>query len=124
MCIRDRYKIGPLFTPPVVSKAGGPFGTIISPGAQGGTNWPGGAYDPETHKVYVFSETVTGILGLVPPPDTKVSDMDYIQGRVGQGFRVVTPMGAAPARGGRGGRGGPDAPAFNPAGEGGGRGLS
>ena len=108
-----QYKIGPLFTPPVVSKAGGPLGTIISPGAQGGTNWPGGAYDPETHLLYVFSETVTGILGLLSPNDPKISDEDYIQGRAGQGFRVVLPMGAA-----RAGLGG------NPAFEGGGRGLS
>ena len=49
MKLVSQYKIGPLFTPPVVSKAEGPLGTIISPGAQGGTNWPGGAYDPETH---------------------------------------------------------------------------
>src|SRR5260370_11541890 len=34
----SRYKMGPLFTPPVVSKAEGPLGTLISPGAQAGTN--------------------------------------------------------------------------------------
>ena len=43
MKLVSQYKIGPLFTPPVVSQAAGPLGTVISPGAQGGTNWPGGA---------------------------------------------------------------------------------
>jgi len=120
----SQYKIGPLFTPPVVSKAEGPLGTIVSPGAQGGTNWPGGAYDPETHILYVFSETVTTVMSLLPPNDPKVSDMNYVQGRAGQGVRVVRPMGAAPERGGRGGPGSDSELAFNPAGEGGGRGLT
>ena len=43
-----RYKIGPLFTPPVVSKWDGPLGTLMLPSNTGGTNWPGGALDPET----------------------------------------------------------------------------
>src|SRR5207237_769426 len=42
----SRYQIGPLFTPPVVSKAEGPIATLILPSAGGGTNWPGGSYDP------------------------------------------------------------------------------
>jgi quinoprotein glucose dehydrogenase len=114
----SKYKMGPLFTPPVVSKADGPLATLISPGAQGGTNWPGGAYDPETHKLYVFSETVTGALGLLPPNDPKISDMNYVQGRAGQALRAGAPMGAAVAGGGRAGRGGAGD------GEGGGRGLT
>lgn len=41
-----RLRIGPIFTPAVVSKAEGPLYAFRS---SGGTNWPGGAYDPETH---------------------------------------------------------------------------
>src|SRR5690242_14439721 len=48
----SKYKIGPIFTPPVVSKVEGPLGTLIAPGVLGGTNWPGGAFDPETHLLY------------------------------------------------------------------------
>ena len=66
MKLVSKYRIGPLFTPPSVSKADGPLGTIVSPGATGGTNWPGGSYDPETHTVYVFSQTAIAVLGLVP----------------------------------------------------------
>ena len=41
--IVSRYKIGPLFTPPVVSRWEGPLGTIMLPSTGGGANWPGGA---------------------------------------------------------------------------------
>ena len=63
-----------------MSKLEGPLATLVSPGSQGGTNWPGGSYDPETHIVYVFSQSAIAPLGLVPPPRSEVSDMNYIQG--------------------------------------------
>lgn len=94
----SRYKIGPLFTPPVVSRVEGPLGTIIAPATGGGTNWPGGAYDPATNTVYVFSQRSTGVLGLVPPGDPAISDMNYIRGVAGtpvQGGRAVGMRGAA-----------------------------
>jgi quinoprotein glucose dehydrogenase len=104
----SKYKIGPLFTPAVVSNPDGPLAAITSPGSLGGTNWPGGSYDPETHILYVFSQTATATLGLVKPDPTK-SDMNYVQG-------IARPAGAArggregggrgPAAAGRGGRGG------------------
>jgi quinoprotein glucose dehydrogenase len=92
----SKYKIGPIFTPPVVSKADGPLATLVSPGAQGGTNWPGGSYDPETHTVYVFSQSAIAVLGLIPPGDPKVSDMDYINGMAGVAPRPRRAMGAPP----------------------------
>ena len=63
----SQYKLGPVFTPPVVSNAKGPIATLIIGYPFGGTNWPGGSYDPETRILYVFSEGSVGILGLVPP---------------------------------------------------------
>jgi len=84
--IKD-YKLGPLFTPPIVSKAEGPLAVLLSPGNQGGTNWPGGAYDPETHLLYVFAQTTVQANSLVPPGDPKISDMRYISGRAGQPIR-------------------------------------
>jgi quinoprotein glucose dehydrogenase len=99
----SHYKIGPLFTPPVVSKIDGPLGTIHQPGSTGGSNWPGGSYDPETHMVYVYSKTDPTVLGLIPSPGPEISDMMYIQGRAGVAPRPGTnAMGAAPAAG-RGG---------------------
>jgi quinoprotein glucose dehydrogenase len=90
----SQYKMGPMFTPPVVSKTGGPLATLVAPGAQGGTNWPGGSLDPETNIAYIFSESVIAALGLVPPPPG-LSDMNYVQGVAGASLRVVRPMGAA-----------------------------
>ena len=73
----SKYKIGPLFTPPVVSKAGGPLGTLDIGCCQGGTNWAGGSYDPQTHFLYVYGKSELASLGLVPPAG----------GRVGYEFR-------------------------------------
>ncbi len=81
----SKYKLGPLFTPPVVSKAEGPLATIELP--SDGSNWPGGSYDPETHTLYVFSATLPRLLGLVPNHDSKVSDLDYISGIAGSSGR-------------------------------------
>src|SRR6202140_3511935 len=61
----EKYRIGPLFTPPSVSEIDGPLASITSPGSTGGANWPGGSYDPETHTVYLFSQSAIAILGLV-----------------------------------------------------------
>ncbi len=93
----SQYRIGPLFTPPSVSKLGGPLATIVSPGALGGANWPGGSYDPDTHTLYVFSQSGIAALGLVPSPDASVSDMEYVEGRAGSVPRPGRPMGAPPA---------------------------
>jgi quinoprotein glucose dehydrogenase len=78
MKIVEKYKIGPLFTPPVVSKAGGPLATLDIGCCQGGTNWAGGSYDPQTHMLYVYGKTEMTALGLVPGGGK--SDMNYIKG--------------------------------------------
>jgi quinoprotein glucose dehydrogenase len=75
----SKYKLGSVFTPPVVSNPKGPVATLIIGYPFGGTNWPGGSYDPETHNLYVFSEASVGILGMVPP-DAGTSDMAYVVG--------------------------------------------
>jgi quinoprotein glucose dehydrogenase len=75
-----RYKIGPIFTPITVSQWGGPFATLMLPNATGGANWPGGAYDPETKRLYVYSKTDPSSLGLVPGEQSQ-SDMAWVNGR-------------------------------------------
>jgi quinoprotein glucose dehydrogenase len=90
----SKYKIGPIFTPPVVSKVDGPLSTLNR--AQAGTNWEGGSYDPEHHIVYVFSTGAIGSYGLVPPPSPSVSDMEYIQGDARNGARTTGGAGAGP----------------------------
>ena len=76
--IAARFKLGPLFTPPVVSTWDGPVGTLSIPPTTGGANWPGGAVDPDTNILYVFSNTAAGVYGLVHDPEA--SDMDFVWG--------------------------------------------
>ena len=92
--VASLYKIGPMFTAPVVSKAQGPLATLILPSATGGTNWPGGSYDPETHLLYTFSQTNVGALGLVPSPDSGFSEMEFVQGTATAGARRTGGAGA------------------------------
>jgi quinoprotein glucose dehydrogenase len=103
MKVIERYKVGPIFTPPVVSKLPGPLATLTSGFA---TNWPGGSYDPETHIAYIYSQSGASPLGLVPPPDG-MSDMNYIQGSALTGARRTGGSGSAAG----GGRTGEDTPA-------------
>jgi len=78
--IVSKYKLGPIFTPPVVSKVDGPIATLALATAGGGTNWSGGSYDPETHILYAPSQKVLSQLGLVPPSSPDQSDMNFIAG--------------------------------------------
>jgi quinoprotein glucose dehydrogenase len=75
----SRYKLGPIFTPPVVSRWEGPLATLMLPNATGGANWQGGAFDPETKMFYIFTNTAVTPLGLVKPDPAK-SDFDWVQG--------------------------------------------
>ena len=93
--LASRYKLGPVFTPPVVSKPEGPLGTLIVGYPNGGTNWAGGSFDPQTHIYYVFSQRVAGSLGLVPP-EAGESDVKYFVGTVhesGHAFHRLTVQG-------------------------------
>ncbi len=83
----SHYRMGPIFTPPTVSRLDGPLGTLIAPAQGGGTNWPGGSFDPETQVLYVSSNSSVGSLGLMPPYPGQ-SDMDYIQGNAVTGPRT------------------------------------
>jgi quinoprotein glucose dehydrogenase len=85
--LASKYKMGPVFTPPVVSKPGGPLGTLIVGYPNGGTDWAGGSFDPQSHIFYVFSQRVAGSLGLVPPGAGE-SDVKYFVGTVHESGHV------------------------------------
>jgi quinoprotein glucose dehydrogenase len=113
--LMSRYKMGPIFTPPPLSRAEGPIAGFRS---SGGTNWPGGAYDPETQFLYAPSYTSLVPVGLMPPPDKEFSDIRFVLGDARTGVRYITgpgenagadappPKPGAPATGGEGGGGG------------------
>jgi quinoprotein glucose dehydrogenase len=85
------FKTGPMFVPPVVSKQGGPLAALTIGTLNGGTNWPGAGYDPETHTAYLpASNASVAPIGLIEPPKTETfsSDIKYVSGRAGAPFRV------------------------------------
>jgi quinoprotein glucose dehydrogenase len=83
----EPFKNGPIFNPPVVSKIGGPVAGLTIGTTNGGTNWPGGGYDPETHTVYLPASNASIVpIGLIEPPEG-FSDIKYVLGRAGQPFR-------------------------------------
>ena len=99
-----RYKMGPLFTPPVVSSLDGPLGTLQLPSEVGGANWPGGSMDPEGNYLYIHSHANVFVNALVPG-NAAQTDMAYVAGQARAG-------GAGPRAGGAAARaGGPGAPA-------------
>jgi quinoprotein glucose dehydrogenase len=103
------YKIGPVFTPGTLSAENGPLATLALGTASGGTNWPGGSYDPETHTVYAYAcNACVGTIGLVPPPSKDFSDMNFVSGIAGRPVRMATGPGEgagadSPVTTGRGG---------------------
>jgi quinoprotein glucose dehydrogenase len=71
--ILSEYKIGPIYTPPITRGEGGKRGLLFIPN---GANWPGGALDPDTGVLYIYSHTLLRVLSMVNDP--KRSDMNYI----------------------------------------------
>ena len=87
--LTKKFKFGPIYTPPVLSRVEGPLALLTLATASGGTNWPGASYDPETHTVYASAcDACLTRLGLVPPPSKDISDMNYVHGFAGQPFRI------------------------------------
>ena len=111
--VAKRYKMGPLFTPPVVSSVDGPLGTLTLPSEVGGSNWPGGSFDPASNHLYIHSHANVYVNALVPANPAQ-SDMGYVGGQArgggagGDGARGAAPGpgGAAPGPGRAAGAGG------------------
>jgi quinoprotein glucose dehydrogenase len=81
------YKVGTSpFQPAILGDVKGLFGAI---GAGTATNWPGSAYDPETHTVFAQATyNAVASRSLVAPP-AGFSDIRYVQGIAGRSFREV-----------------------------------
>jgi quinoprotein glucose dehydrogenase len=86
------YKYGPMFTPATLATPDGTWGTLTLPNLTGGSNWPGGCYDPESQTVYVYSQTLADVMMEIPNSDTNRSEFDYVNVRSIQanrdGFRA------------------------------------
>jgi quinoprotein glucose dehydrogenase len=129
----ERYKWYPgvVYNPPIVGNVNGLLGAINMGNANGGTNWPGGGYDPDTHTVFAQAAMASIAAESVAPPPPGFSNLAYQAGVVGQPFRIreaagtgtyadipQRPAGRANVAGGRGQTSAPVAAA--PAGAGGG----
>lgn len=55
-----KFRLGGIYTPPSLE------GTVALPGVWGGANWGGGAFDPETGRLYVKTTRSASIFKMVP----------------------------------------------------------
>ena len=87
--ISKKYALAKLFDPLVLSKPEGPYKSLLMSSALGGTNWPGGSYDPETHTVFASANQQVVGLGLLQVTDKRFSEAPYVGGDALAGLRDV-----------------------------------
>jgi len=123
-----KYRIGPIFTPPALTKPDGPISVLMLPQDVGGSNWPGGSLDPVTNRLYIHSHTTVFTLRNTPPelampgpkntagilrPASEPGEDEEAAARGGgrgpgrSGRGGPGPAGGGPGAGGSGGPGGP-----------------
>jgi quinoprotein glucose dehydrogenase len=122
-----RYRVeNSPYVPLILGDVNGKLGTLNIGNTAGGTNWPGGGLDPETHIFYSQASMASVTTGSLTEPPPGFSDIRYVAGMKGREFREMEGPGFgsaadAPQRGGRGGGASPAAGAAA-GGAGGGRG--
>jgi quinoprotein glucose dehydrogenase len=80
----EDLRLGPMFTPASLADADdGTRGTLMLPNYGGGTNWEGGAADPETGMLYVPSNTSPAVAAVRPDPGTDVG-YTFVAGQIPQ----------------------------------------
>jgi quinoprotein glucose dehydrogenase len=88
--IASQYKLGPIYTPPIVRDQDGKLGMVYVPNT---ANWPGGSYDPDTGMLYIYSNSLTRVIAFTRDPAR--SDMDWIATGISpltvQGLPIVKP---------------------------------
>jgi glucose dehydrogenase len=85
-----RYKVGPwMYNPAVLGDVNGILGAINMNNAIGGTNWPGVAYDPETHNIIANANNAGITATSVVTPPAGFSDIRYVSGVAGRPFQEV-----------------------------------
>jgi quinoprotein glucose dehydrogenase len=82
------YKYAPSpFNPPILGNVNGPLLGGIGPGTA--TNWPGSAYDPETHTVFAQAGNIPISSRTLVEPPKGFTDIRYVSGLGGQPFREI-----------------------------------
>ena len=82
--VLERYKWEEsLFSPPIVGDAKGLLGALQVGNTLGGTNWPGGGLDPETHVAFVMASNA-GVSAYSVQHRPDLGDGQYISGVAGR----------------------------------------
>jgi quinoprotein glucose dehydrogenase len=71
------HRIGPIYTPAVPYDPNGPVSTLM---VMGGSNWPGGAYDPESHIVYVTASIGVNSMTICRYPEGSIMPYGVCRG--------------------------------------------
>ncbi len=87
------FRLGPLFTPPMLSVDGGLQGTIQRPNIAGGASWSGAAVDPETGFLYVPSENRFSVLKYYTPDPAEGGNLRFTQADFDSGTQPLMPQG-------------------------------
>lgn len=87
MKVASNYRLGPLFTPASPNQ-----GVIVMPGTVGGSNWNGGAVDPETGIVYIPTIKLPVVVELVKPKNPE-SNLPFVRRASGLDTNLELPNG-------------------------------
>ena len=87
------FRLGPLFTPPMLSVDGGLQGTIQRPHIAGGATWGGAAADPETGLLYVPSRNSFSVIKYYTPDPAEGGNLRYTQADFDSGTQPTMPQG-------------------------------
>ena len=87
------FRLGPLFSPPMLSVQGGLQGTIQRPHVGGGASWSGAAVDPETGILYVPSENRFSVLKYHTPDPDEGGNLRYTFTGLAAGIQPQMPQG-------------------------------
>ena len=68
----NRWRSGPIFTPPSVQ------GTVTLPGVIGGAGWGGGAYDPQSQTLYIKGTEQPALVRLIQLPESDTIQAQYV----------------------------------------------
>ena len=87
------FRLGPLFTPPMLSVDGGLQGTIQRPHIAGGASWGGAAADPETGLLYVPSVNSFSVIKYYTPDPAEGGNLRFTQAEFDSGVQPTMPQG-------------------------------
>ncbi len=87
------FRLGPLFTPPMLSVEGGLQGTIQRPHIAGGASWGGAAADPETGLLYVPSVNSFSVIKYYTPDPAEGGNLRFTQADFDSGTQPTMPQG-------------------------------